>query len=93
MNGNGGADSEQERMQRVRTVKEAHEQELMGCANVVGVGVGLVERGGQLTNDVGIVVMVSRKVPRNQLAAKDVIPRELDGVPVDVKEVGEIRAQ
>ena len=93
MSGNSGTGSEQERMERVRAVKEAHEEKLMSCANVVGVGVGLMERGGQHPDDVGSVVMVSRKVPRSQLAAEDVIPRELDGVPVDVKEVGEVRVQ
>jgi hypothetical protein len=42
---------------------------------------------------VGIIVMVSRKVPSSQLAESDIVPRELDGVPVDVQEVGEVRAQ
>ncbi|MGH2625729.1 MAG: hypothetical protein ACRDHY_03655 [Anaerolineales bacterium] len=60
--------------------------------NVVGVGVGLVRRGGEKTGQVGIIVMVSQKVPAAQLAPADLIPRRLDGVPVDVQEVGEVVA-
>lgn len=85
--------SGQAAVERAQAVKRAHEVRLMACANVVGVGVGLVQRGGRPTDQVGIVVMVSRKQPRSQLAAEDVIPSELEGVPVDVQEVGEIRAR
>jgi hypothetical protein len=65
----------------------------MTKANVVGVGVGFRFVKGQRTETIGVVVMVTRKVPIGQLPPKDVIPSELDGVPVDVQEVGVIRAQ
>ncbi len=77
--------------ERVQAVKRVHEAELLGKANVVGIGVGLRQRGGVRTREVALVVMVSQKVPRAQLRPADVIPAELDGVPVDVQEVGEIR--
>jgi hypothetical protein len=80
-------------LQRAHTVKEAHEQRLLRMANVVGVGVGLRRRAGAQSREVAIVVLVSRKVPRIQLSPKDVIPAEIEGVPVDVQEVGEVRAQ
>jgi hypothetical protein len=35
---------------------------------------------------------VARKIPRDQLAAEDVLPTELEGVPVDVIEIGPIEA-
>ncbi|MEE8389620.1 MAG: hypothetical protein V3S14_02340 [Anaerolineae bacterium] len=60
--------------------------------NVVGVGIGLEQIGGKLTGKPVIVVSVTNKVPVSQLAPGDVIPRELDGVPVDVQAVGELRA-
>lgn len=85
--------SERELFERAQAVKRAHEEALMARPNVVGVGVGLIQRGGVHTGDVGIIVMVSRKRPSSQLAAPDLIPTELEGVPVDVQEVGEIRAQ
>jgi hypothetical protein len=37
--------------------------------------------------------MVKQKLPREQLSADDILPTEIDGVPVDVQEVGVIRAQ
>jgi hypothetical protein len=80
-------------LQKAQAVKRAHESELMSKANVVGVGVGLLRRGGVRTDTVGLVVMVRQKLPRSQLAPDDVIPHEIEDVPVDVQEVGEIKAQ
>lgn len=80
-------------MDRVQRVKDAHEAELMSKANVVGVGVGYREKGGKKTDDLSLVVMVERKVPETQLAPQDVVPKSIEGVPVDVQEVGQIRAQ
>jgi hypothetical protein len=77
---------------RAQDVRQAHEAELMNRANVVGVGVGLRTRGGHREREVAIVVMVRQKVPRTMLAEADVLPGQIDGVPVDVIEVGEIAA-
>lgn len=93
MSENAQSNGDKEALERTRAVKQAHEAELMGRANVVGVGVGLIRRGGAPTGQVGIIVMVSRKRPARELAAKDLIPKQLEGVPVDVQEVGEIWAQ
>ena len=79
--------------EQATAVKRARQDELMRKANVGGVGVGLRQQGGALTDAVVLVVMVKRKVPREQLAPADVIPAEIAGVPVDVQEVGEIKAQ
>ncbi|HHH83267.1 MAG TPA: hypothetical protein ENL35_09790 [Chloroflexi bacterium] len=67
-----------------------HERALLGKVNVIGVGVGYLHRGGELTGDVGLVVMVRRKVPKAELAPEDFVPPEIEGVPVDVQEVGEV---
>jgi len=82
-----------EDLERVRTVKALHENELMSKANVVGVGIGLRQRGGEPTGEPAIVVSVTHKLPPSQLAPGDVIPRELEGIPVDVQVVGKLRAQ
>ena len=93
MSGNAAQDQDgQAALQRAQTVKRAHEDELMSKANVVGVGVGLLEKSGVRTGAVGLVVMVKRKLPQTQVAPGDVIPAEIEGVPVDVQEVGKIRA-
>lgn len=79
-------------IERARTVKAAHEKQLLAKANVVGVGVGLRRRRGEPTDEVCIVVSVRKKVRREQLSPVDRIPAELDGVPVDVEETGPLRA-
>lgn len=78
--------------EKAQSVKRAHEARLLNKSNVIGVGVGLCMRGGTPTAEVGLVVFVRRKLPASQLEADDVIPSEIDSVPVDVQEIGEIRA-
>jgi hypothetical protein len=56
------------------------------------VGIGLRQRGGELTDEPVIVVSVLQKKPAGNIDAKDVIPTELDGVPVDVQTVGKLKA-
>ena len=77
---------------RVSQVRQTHSAELLAKANVVGVGVGLRSRGGAQTQEVVLVVMVRQKLPQRVLAEQDRIPHEIDGVPVDVQAVGELRA-
>jgi hypothetical protein len=77
---------------RAQVVKDRHERDLLQKANVVGVGIGLRQRAGVQSREVAIVVLVERKVPRSQLAPDDFVPSMIDGVPVDIQEVGEIRA-
>ncbi len=74
-------------------VKRAHEKALLAKANVVGVGVGYRVAHGRRTDIIALVVMVRRKVAASQLSPEDVIPPELEGVPVDVQEAGAISAQ
>jgi hypothetical protein len=78
--------------QRALEVKRRHEQELMRKANVVAVGVGYCTRGGVQTKEVCIVVSVKNKVPLSNLNPKDIVPAQLEDVPVDVVETGPIRA-
>ena len=74
-------------------VKRRHERELLSKPNVVGVGVGFMSRDGRVTDEVGIVVSVSRKLPASALRPEDVIPANLEGVPVDVVQSGTLHAQ
>jgi hypothetical protein len=83
---------EEDALARVRAVKSLYESNLMDKANVIGVGIGLRRVAGRLTDEPALIVSVTHKVPLSRLAARDVIPRELNGVPVDVQAVGELRA-
>jgi hypothetical protein len=81
-----------EEMERLQTVKTKHESDLLRKANVVGVGIGIRKRSREMTDEASIVVSVTHKVPYSMLDPEDIIPRELDGVPVDVQAVGKLRA-
>lgn len=86
----GGGDSDI--TAKAQAAKDAYGSFLLGLPNVVGVGVGLRMRRGKPTGEVALVVMVSRKVPDADLAPDQLIPSELDGIPVDVLEVGHLKA-
>lgn len=89
---NGSEGQAAEATQRARAVKQAYQAELMSKANVVGVGVGYLTRRGQPTDEIALVVMVSQKLPPEQLSPADLLPRQIDGVRVDVQEVGAVTA-
>ncbi len=77
----------------VREAKEANKDTILAKPNVVGVGIGYKEVKGERTNDVVVLTLVSKKVPVAGLESKDIVPREVDGVPTDVIQVGQLRAQ
>ena len=77
---------------RARSVKARHADSLMAIPGVVSVGVGLSQRSGRFTDDIAIVVMVQRKRPLADLPPAERLPVELEGIPVDVQEAGDLRA-
>ena len=83
--------TEQE-LDRLRAVKSAYEVDLMRKANVVGVGIGFRQRRGETMGEPAIIVSVTHKVSHSQLDPDDVVPSELEGIPVDVQAVGQLRA-
>jgi hypothetical protein len=78
--------------EKASAIKKSYQAELMSKANVVGVGVGFRQLEGMRTDTIALIVMVNRKLPRSLLAPEDILPTEIEGIPVDVQEVGEIRA-
>jgi hypothetical protein len=68
-----------------------HESELLRYPNVVGAAVGVRMREGKPTGEPCLVIYVERKVPESELAEGEALPREVDGVPVDVVPVGRVR--
>ena len=73
-------------------VKEASKVNLLATQNVVGVGVGYKIIDGEQTENFAIVVMVTRKLPLPALPPNAILPKNVDGVKIDVIEVGELRA-
>lgn len=77
----------------ISAVMARHENELLAYPNVVGVAPGVRTAKGKVTGERCLVVFVSRKVPRSRLKKGEVLPRRIEGIPVDVVETGEIRPQ
>ncbi|MEV0177071.1 hypothetical protein AB0I00_38960 [Streptomyces sp. NPDC050803] len=71
---------------RVLAVKQDAAERLRTYPRVTGVGVGLKLIGGVRTDRVAIRVYVERKLPESELATADILPREIEGIPVDVIE-------
>lgn len=72
--------------------KESAKSMLLSKPNVVGVGVGYQFKKGIQTDELGIIVLVRRKLPTTALAPQDLVPQQVNRIDVDVIEVGEIRA-
>jgi len=67
-----------------------HEAVLLSYPNVIGVAEGIRTRRGKPTGEHCLVVYVNRKLPKSKLRTSEVLPREMDGVPIDVVEVGTV---
>jgi hypothetical protein len=82
-----------DQIEAIMAVKSRHEAELLNKAHVLSVGIGFRERAGQLTDEVVLVVNVDQKYPATKLSSADLIPSCIDGIAVDVREVGRLQAQ
>lgn len=69
-------------MDEIREVKARHEGEWLSLEEVVAVGIGRTE-------DRGTGIIVSIREGNGGLRGR--IPREVDGVPVELRETGDIR--
>lgn len=74
------------RVRRALEVKRVNTGRLRAYPHVTGVGVGFKEVGGSRTDQVAVRVYVDRKVPRAELSEGELLPEEINGVPVDVIE-------
>jgi hypothetical protein len=70
----------------ITNAKRGAQQSLLSKPGVLGVGVGLREVNGQLTDEVVIRIYVRQKKPIDQLAADEVVPPHIDGHKTDVIE-------
>lgn len=65
---------------------------LLGLPNVVGVGKGYKHVGGESTGKPSLTVLVRRKLPKDALAAFEVVPNSIEDADTDVIEVGDVVA-
>ncbi|HXY24171.1 MAG TPA: hypothetical protein VEI73_05940 [Candidatus Acidoferrum sp.] len=59
--------------------------------NVVGVGIGEKISDGSPTGALAVKLLVRMKYAQGQLETKDLLPKDIDGIPTDVDEVGTFR--
>lgn len=81
-------DALSEQARRAAAAQQKYTDYLMSLPHVIGVAVGYTARAGQREGEIGLIVMVDEKLPSAQLADNELVPRELDGVRVDVQEMG-----
>jgi hypothetical protein len=77
---------------RIMEIMQSHKGELLAKPHVVGVAVGFRQVDGESTGTLALVVMVDQKVPQNLLTPDQQIPVTIEGIPIDVQEIGEISA-
>lgn len=79
------ADEPETRLATVQEVKQSHEEELLELPNVVGVGVGYKETGGETTDTLAVIVYVRRKYALSSLRKAETVQQTLgavDKVPI-----------
>lgn len=81
-----------EQIAAAQKVLRKYESYLLSLPNVVGVGVGYKIKKGIQTDQISIIVYVEKKLPKNLLSDKEIVPVRLDGFPTDVVETGQIEA-
>ena len=61
-------------------------------SNVIGLAEGIKWTNGEPTAEPALVVLVTSKIARDQLTARDVVPTQLGGMQTDVLDVGYVFA-
>lgn len=70
--------------------KEDYKQSLFSLPNVNGVGIGFKESNGQMTDELSVVCLVTKKT--SNLPSGGHIPSTINGIKTDVVQVGDIKA-
>ncbi len=74
----------------IGSVHKKYQNSLLMKKNVIGMGYGLKSTSGLETKEECLVVFVREKEPVANLVRKDLVPSDLDGVTIDVKEIGHV---
>ena len=69
-------------------IKTRVASQLLALPGVTAVGLGSKETGGRPTGELALKVFVTVKRPADQVAAAELIPGEIDGLPTDVIQSG-----
>jgi hypothetical protein len=75
-----------EEMEALLSTLKKNEKLLRNHKGVYKVDVGYAWRDGKMTGEVAIRAHVKRKKPEEELGKNDIVPKEIDGLPIDVIE-------
>lgn len=76
-------------MTKHRDVLRKHAVELLNKPDVYAVGVGEKVSKGKRTGKKALICSIKKKKPLAQLAADEMIPDSIDGIPTDIVEIGD----
>lgn len=77
---------------RIDETIERNQSKILSLANVVAIARGVRTKQGAPTGETCITIFVERKLPESELAKQDILPKTIEGVPVDVVDAGKIEA-
>ena len=79
---------DEKKIEKIAALQDKYNPKLLAYPNVVGVGIGWRQRQDKTTDELCLVVMVKEKLPPEKLPPGGLLPRELDGIDIDVIETG-----
>ena len=77
---------DKEREEKLTAVHKENVDRLLNWPKVVAVDINYRVKNGEQTSERCILVYVEKKKPERELNAEEILPKELDGVRVDVVE-------
>jgi len=77
---------------KIEEIKKKYEKKLLSKVNVLGVMTGYKIKGEEKTDELSVICMVEKKLPKEKLSKRDFVPETIKDIPTDVIEVGKIRA-
>ncbi|MCY4106740.1 MAG: hypothetical protein OXG02_08565 [Chloroflexi bacterium] len=82
-----------ERVRAVHRIQQEMQANLMRTQNVVGHAIGYKISRGVTTDELALVALVREKISPRQLPSSQLLPRQVDDIPLDVVAVGQVVAQ
>ncbi len=79
-------------MERLRRVLRFNRRQILQKDKVVGVGIGDKLVRGENTGEKSIKVYVTKKINKNEISARNLVPNKINGIKTDVVEIGEVKA-
>ncbi|MDO8885994.1 hypothetical protein [Candidatus Oleimmundimicrobium sp.] len=80
---------------KIQRIKKQNEPRLMKHSHVVGIGIGKKKVKSEVLHQETYIrcinIYVTKKLPEEKLSKDEIIPKEIEGIPTRVIEVGEVK--